>query len=222
MSRTAVRIARAVLSAMLAMVVAAVPATGPASAAGTWTWPVRGPVVRGFDPPASPYGAGHRGIDIAAPAGTPVVAPAAGVVSFAGRVAGQLFVSLDHGAGLVSTASYLGATLVDEGDPVTAGQPIGSTGAGHAGAALEHLHFGVRLGGIYVDPLDYLSPASLVGILWLAPILSAAPVIARSIGPGLPGSLIRFASADGQPAAYPPSSRSLPPPAAARGRPVLP
>jgi murein DD-endopeptidase MepM/ murein hydrolase activator NlpD len=207
---------------LLATFVAAVPATGPASAAGTWTWPVRGPIVRGFEAPASPYGAGHRGIDIAAPAGTPAVAPAAGVVSFAGRVAGQLFVSIDHGAGLVSTASYLAATLVAEGDPVLAGQPIGSTGAGHPGAALEHLHFGVRLGGIYVDPLDYLAPVSLVGILWLAPIAPAGPVTARPIAPGLPGNLIPFALTDGRPgvAVHGPSSRSLPPPAAARGRPV--
>jgi hypothetical protein len=142
----------------------------PAGAAGTWSWPVRGPIIRGFDPPASPYGAGHRGIDIAVPTGTLVVAPAPGIVSFAGRVAGQVFVSIDHGAGLVSTGSYLSTALVAKDDPVVAGQPVATSGPGHPGSAVEHLHFGVRLGGTYVDPLDYLGPLSLAGILWLAPI----------------------------------------------------
>ena len=41
----------------------------PAAAAGDWAWPVVGPVIRGYDPPALPYGSGHRGIDIAAPIG---------------------------------------------------------------------------------------------------------------------------------------------------------
>ncbi|HET7928822.1 MAG TPA: M23 family peptidase, partial [Actinomycetota bacterium] len=37
----------------------------PVPQAGTWAWPVQGPVIRGFDPPDTPFGAGHRGIDIA-------------------------------------------------------------------------------------------------------------------------------------------------------------
>jgi murein DD-endopeptidase MepM/ murein hydrolase activator NlpD len=179
-----------VLGLLVAAAFGAVVARGvQATAAGTWTWPVRGPIVRPYDPPASPYGTGHRGIDIAVPLGTVVVAPAPGVVSFAGRVAGQLFVSIDHGAGLVSTSSYLSASLVAKDDPVVAGQPIGLSGAGHPGSATAHLHFGVRLGGIYVDPLDYLAPLSLVGILWLAPILgptvgpAPGPLTPRAVGP---------------------------------------
>jgi hypothetical protein len=155
----------------------------PGVAAGTWTWPVRGPIVRPFEPPASPYGAGHRGIDIAVTPGTVVVAPSPGVVSFAGRVAGQLFVSIDHGAGLVSTSSYLSSVLVAVDDPVVAGQPIGLSGAGHPGGTTPHLHFGVRLGGVYVDPLDYLAPISLVGILWLAPIGGPGPGQAPVVPP---------------------------------------
>jgi murein DD-endopeptidase MepM/ murein hydrolase activator NlpD len=178
-------------AALLATFLTVVPAIPPVGAAGTWVWPVRGPIVRGFDPPASPYGAGHRGIDIAAPAGTQVAAPAPGVVSFAGRVAGQLFVSIDHGAGLVSTASYLSATLVAEDEPVVAGQPVALTGMGHTGASVEHMHFGVRLGGIYVDPLEYLGPTSLVGILWLAPITPAGPPAAAPAAPGAAPVLAR-------------------------------
>ena len=60
---------------VLAGVVTAVPVhAAPASAAGTWVWPVTGPVIRGFDPPDDPYGTGHRGIDIAVPFGTTTAA----------------------------------------------------------------------------------------------------------------------------------------------------
>ncbi len=87
---------------MLAAVLAVCLATGgPASSARAsagWLWPVVGPVIQGFDPPASPYGSGHRGIDIAAEVGTTVVAPAAGKVTFAGPVGGHLFMTIDHAA----------------------------------------------------------------------------------------------------------------------------
>ena len=142
----------------------------PASASGTWTWPVVGPVVRGFDPPDNPYGPGHRGIDIAAPAGTIVRAPAPGVVSFSGSVGGHLFVTIDHGGGLLSTASFLSERLVRKGDAVTQGQAIGRSGSGHPGDLRANLHFGVRLNATYVDPLDYLTVVSVVDLIRLAPI----------------------------------------------------
>jgi murein DD-endopeptidase MepM/ murein hydrolase activator NlpD len=153
------------------MVFLAVLPAAPARASGTWTWPVAGAVVRPFDPPGSPYGAGHRGIDIAAPAGTPVRAPAAGVVSFAGNVAGHLFVTIDHGGSLVSTCSFLSALLVQEGDLVMQGQTVGLSGTGHPGDVRPDVHVGVRLNGSYVDPLDYLSPISLVDLIRLAPLV---------------------------------------------------
>src|SRR5205823_11604616 len=86
-------------SIMLFLAAAAtlVPAAQASAAGGTWLWPVTGPVIRAFDPPASPYGSGHRGIDIAAPSGTVVVAPTAGTVAFAGAVGGYLFLTIDHG-----------------------------------------------------------------------------------------------------------------------------
>jgi len=143
---------------------------GTARAAGTWAWPVVGPVVRGFDPPSSPYGSGHRGIDIATPIGTTVVAPAPGLVTFSGLVAGRLFVTIDHGGGLLSTCSFLSATLVRKGDAVATGQAIARSGPGHPGDAQPNLHFGVRLAGQYVDPLDYLMPPSVVDLIHLAPI----------------------------------------------------
>ncbi|MGZ5214242.1 MAG: murein hydrolase activator EnvC family protein, partial [Actinomycetota bacterium] len=106
--------------AILAVLLSVLPAA-PARATGSWTWPVTGAVTRGFDAPDSPYGSGHRGIDIAAPVGTLVRAPAAGVVSFAGNVGGRLFVTIDHAGGLLSTCSFLSALLVHKGDLVVQG-----------------------------------------------------------------------------------------------------
>jgi murein DD-endopeptidase MepM/ murein hydrolase activator NlpD len=134
-----------------------------------WVWPVTGPVIAPFDPPDSPYGSGHRGIDIAAPVGTPVLAPAAGVVTFAGPVGGRLYVTVDHGGGVLSTSSFLSSLAVRRNDVVEAGQTLGASGTGHAGALIAHVHFSVRLDTVYVDPLDYLAPLDLSAFIRLAP-----------------------------------------------------
>ena len=143
-----------------------------------WVWPVTGAVVRGFDPPDSPYGAGHRGIDIAAALQTVIVAPDNGTVTFAGKVGGRLFLTIDHGGGLTSTDSWLTSVLVRKGDRVVRGQPVATTGWGHADLTVPHLHFGVRLDGGYVDPLDYLEPLSVSSLIRLAPLSVPAPVSA--------------------------------------------
>jgi murein DD-endopeptidase MepM/ murein hydrolase activator NlpD len=140
-----------------------------AAPGGDWTWPVMGPVIQTFDPPDTPYGSGHRGIDIAAAVGTTVVAPTDGTVTFAGPVGGYLFLTIDHGGGLSSTYSWLSAKLVRKGDGVLEGQPIALTGWGHPGAPVPHLHVGVKLDGAYVDPLSYLGPVSLATFVRLAP-----------------------------------------------------
>lgn len=154
---------------VLAVVLSVIPAA-PARATGSWTWPVIGAVIRGFDPPGSPYGSGHRGIDVAATVGTLVRAPESGVIIFAGNVGGRLFVTIDHGGGILSTCSFLSALLVHNGDLVLQGQTIALSGTGHLGDTTPNVHFGVRLNGEYVDPLDYLSPASVVDLIRLAPI----------------------------------------------------
>jgi murein DD-endopeptidase MepM/ murein hydrolase activator NlpD len=146
-----------------------------ASAAGTWSWPVTGAVLRGFEAPSSPYSAGHRGIDISASFGTPVVAAAAGTVTFAGSVAGERFVTIDHGGGVSSTYSWVSSILVSKGDTVVQGQVVAASGQGHPGSTVPHLHFGVRVDGSYVDPLGYLSVPSFVDLIHLAPLL---------VGPG--------------------------------------
>jgi len=151
-----------------AVFVCAVPA--PVLASGVWTWPVVGPVIRGFDPPASPFGSGHRGIDIAAPVGTLVHAVATGTVTFSGPVGGRLFVTVDHGAGLESTYSFLGSIAVRRGDVVSQGQAIARSGTGHAGDIVPGLHFGVKLADTYVDPLEYLGPVEVWRFIRLAPL----------------------------------------------------
>jgi murein DD-endopeptidase MepM/ murein hydrolase activator NlpD len=144
------------------------PPSGPAY--GTYAWPVRGPVIRPFAAPESPYGSGHRGIDVAAPVGSQVRAAAGGVVAFAGPVAGGLFVSIDHPDGVRTTYSWLSAVSVKAGAHLAAGDVVGRTGPGHPGIEPPHLHFGARFGGAYLDPMLLLEPRSVVGLVHLAPL----------------------------------------------------
>jgi hypothetical protein len=147
-----------------------VPLGQPAAAAVPWSWPVTGAILHGFDPPDSPYGSGHRGIDIAAAVGTEVLATDDGVVSFAGLVGGRLFLTIDHGGGLTSTSSWLTSLLVRKGAHVVRGQPVATTGWGHPALLVPHLHFSVRLDGTYVDPLVYLGSLDVSSLIRLAPL----------------------------------------------------
>lgn len=142
----------------------------PGPAYGTYAWPVNGPVIRAFDPPDTPYGSGHRGIDIAAPLGTPVRAAQDGTVAFAGPVAGGLFVSIDHPDGVRTTYSWLSEIRTARGNTVAKGEVIGTSGAGHPGVDPPHLHFGARVGEVYIDPMLLLERGSLVGLVHLAPL----------------------------------------------------
>jgi murein DD-endopeptidase MepM/ murein hydrolase activator NlpD len=99
-----------------------------------------------------------------------VVAVADGTVTFAGFVGGRLYVTLDHGGGLESTYSFLGSRLVSRNDVVTAGAPIATSGTGHTGSEVPHLHLGAKLSDVYVDPLDYLVPLSVTSFIRLAPL----------------------------------------------------
>jgi Peptidase family M23 len=131
--------------------------------------PVAGAVVRGFDVRAGPYGRGHRGIDIAAPVGEPARAPAAGTVVFAGPVAGTIWVTLRVAPGVLVTLGPLLDPVttgrvrpttplgrVGPGHQVDPGGPAGPSGPGEPGDGVATLHLGVRVDGVYVDPLAYL------------------------------------------------------------------
>lgn len=131
------------------------PAASMAPAA--WGWPLAPPhpVVRVFDPPPTPYAAGHRGIDIAAGPGATVLAPADGVVSFAGLVVDRPIVSVRHADGLVSSIEPVAAGVVS-GEAVARGQPLGVVASGgHCDRRCVHL--GVRLHGGYLNPLALLA-----------------------------------------------------------------
>jgi murein DD-endopeptidase MepM/ murein hydrolase activator NlpD len=134
----------------------------PASAnaeSGSKYWPVLGPVIRTFDKPEQVWSAGHRGIDIAATAGSPIVAAASGYVSWTGVIAGVASITVTHNDGL--RTSYLPvASNVVTGQKVAAGEVIGVLLAGHTATA-DCLHLGLRRGDEYLDPLTWLSTSSV-------------------------------------------------------------
>jgi murein DD-endopeptidase MepM/ murein hydrolase activator NlpD len=125
---------------------------------GEYRWPLDGRplVVRRFDPPDTPYGRGHRGVDLAAAPGAVVRNAGAGVVAYAGSVAGRGVVSVDHANGLRTTYEPV-TPGVRAGQVVTVGAPLGVLGAGHAGCPVAAcLHWGLRDGKVYLDPLSLL------------------------------------------------------------------
>ena len=119
--------------------------------------PLPGAVVRGFDPPSKDWLSGHRGVDLAGQPGDLVVAAAAGRVRFAGLVAGRGVVSIDHGE--VATTYEPVEPLVAVGATVFPGDPIGRLSAGHACPAPTCLHWGLKRGADYLNPLALLVSA---------------------------------------------------------------
>lgn len=120
-----------------------------------WAWPLvpLPRVVHPFVAPAAAYAPGHRGVDLAALPGAPVLAAGAGVVAFAGRVAGRGVVSVDHAAGLRTTYEPVEAT-VTRGELVNAGEVLGLLEATESHCTPGScLHWGLRRGELYLDPL---------------------------------------------------------------------
>ena len=100
----------------------------------------------------------HLGVDLTAPAGTNITAPAPGRVSFVGRKFGEgLTVDLDHGDGIVSRYGHCKKILVKEGEMVTAGTVIATVGSSGLSTG-PHVHFEVRVNGKPVDPLSFILP----------------------------------------------------------------
>jgi len=137
---------------------AAMPETG---VRGRWRWPLRprSLVLRPFRAPVSTYGAGHRGLDLAAADGAPVLAVEGGVVTHAGMVAGRGTVTVAHVGGLSSTYEPVDA-VVAVGAVVSVGDVLGTLrardGPGHC-AGRACLHLGARRGGTYLDPYRLLA-----------------------------------------------------------------
>src|SRR5579884_4110663 len=136
-------------------------------AARAWTWPVAGPVLQTFSfDPAHPYAGGqHRGIDVGASAsGVPVVAPAAGTVSFSGTVpTSGLSLTIQTADGLAVTLTHLGSLAAKKGDAVVEGEVVGTVGpSGAPEVDGPYVHLGIRTASDpngYLDPLAYLPVA---------------------------------------------------------------
>jgi hypothetical protein len=169
----------------------------PASAAQAWTWPVDGPVLRPFSfDRAHPYAAGqHRGVDLRAETGTAVLAPAAGVVSFAGTVpTGGKTVSIETPLGYTATLVHLGSVEVVRGAHVGEGAVVGTVGpSGVVDLADPFVYFGLRRTGDdqgYVDPLSFLParPSS-------APPAPQVQAAAESAAPTAPAAEVPVHSA---------------------------
>jgi murein DD-endopeptidase MepM/ murein hydrolase activator NlpD len=137
------------------------PAPGASPASSThWAWPGDNPreVLRPFLAPATRYGAGHRGIDIAT---VDVRAPADGTVHYSGILFGRGVLSVEHGDGVLSSYEPVLSNL-RRGEKVSRGQVLGTVSPavespdstlGHC--AVPCLHFGVRILGEYVSPMNY-------------------------------------------------------------------
>ncbi len=130
----------------------------PAAAADAdpWSWPLPGhDVTQRFDKPASDYGPGHRGVDLAASTGDAVRAVAAGRVTFVGSVGGTPVVTIDHGSER-STYQPVSSRL-HVGDSVTAREAIGTLLGSPSHCAGPCLHLGRVVGDDdYLDPLELL------------------------------------------------------------------
>jgi murein DD-endopeptidase MepM/ murein hydrolase activator NlpD len=99
----------------------------------------------------------HQGIDIAAPVGEPILAPAKGKVIFAGNRTGGygLTVEIDHGYGYITRFAHASRILVRVGETVDRGQTIAEVGATGLVTG-PHLHYEVEVNGRAVDPLNFI------------------------------------------------------------------
>lgn len=118
-----------------------------------WAWPADGRVTSGY---GWRWGRPHRGVDIAAPPGTPILAARDGRVVHAGPLGGYgNAVRIDHGMGVTTVYGHMSRVLTAEGDVVVGGLQIGEMGC-TGRCTGPHLHFEIRGDGVAHDPEDYL------------------------------------------------------------------
>lgn len=134
--------------------------TVPPVVDGSMIWPLLGhtSLTTHFGEADAFGNPGHRGIDIPAPEGTPILAAHSGTVLICGwndSFGNQVLI--DDGAGLSTRYAHMTATAVSPGAVVTAGQVIGYVGS-TGDSTGNHLHFEVSVGGTLADPLEYVLP----------------------------------------------------------------
>ncbi len=161
----------------LLSLLAAAASVDPPSTGSRWVWPLDPlpVVIARFDPPADAWGAGHRGVDLAAAIGQPVRAPRSGTVSFAGVVAGRPVVVVSHTGGLRSTLEPVLSTSA-VGTAIDAGFVVGTMAPvpGHCSPA-TCLHWGVLRVTTYLDPLSFVAPRRVILLpLYVGPGRAAA------------------------------------------------
>ena len=118
--------------------------------------PVSGIITSRFGNRESIRTSGHTGLDIAAPAGTPIKAAADGTVTFSGYSGGYGYVvKMDNGNGVETYYGHSSALYVSAGETVEAGDVIAAVGS-TGNSTGNHLHFEVRVNGSVVNPQNYL------------------------------------------------------------------
>lgn len=121
--------------------------------------PLDGWITSGFGPRVSPFTGQktmHKGIDVAAPIGTPIFAPADGVVIFSGAKAGfGNFIMLAHGYGVVSRYGHNAQNMVQPGQKVKRGDQIATVGMSGRSTG-PHLHYEILVNGRYADPKRFI------------------------------------------------------------------
>jgi murein DD-endopeptidase MepM/ murein hydrolase activator NlpD len=134
---------------LIPLITSLVFAVSPSSA---WVAPVPIHVVRGFDRPTPNWLPGHRGVDLVASVGEMVRSAGAGTVLWAGPIAGRGVVVVLHSKGLRTTYEPVNSS-VSAGDQIRAGDPIGRIGTGQSHCSGRCLHWGLRRGMQYLNPL---------------------------------------------------------------------
>jgi hypothetical protein len=166
-------------AALIAMILAA--------PAASWAWPAGGQVIRAFSLGDDPYAGGqHRGVDIAGEAGSSVLAPAAGTVSFAGSVPGSgRTVTIRTSDGYAVTLVGLGSIGVAKNALLSEGEPVGTIAVAPGDGTPANVHLGVRIASDpdgYLDPLTFLPARTEQPVVGDPAVEEAAPAaVAESV-----------------------------------------
>jgi murein DD-endopeptidase MepM/ murein hydrolase activator NlpD len=151
------------------------PAAGAPPGVERFHWPLAPPhpVLRPFQPPSTPYGPGHRGVDLGGQVGEPVLAAGSGLVLYAGPLADRSLVSIEHEGGLRTTYEPIQPS-VRVGQYVRQGQVIGVLMGGHTGcpatAPTVCLHWGAHRQQVYLDPLRLVESGRVRLLPWPATV----------------------------------------------------